>query len=60
MQFPPLSRYFPSAEGDAKAFVEMEIINFDSRNRAVLLGDIYVDPEVIQLELSRKIGKKEK
>jgi hypothetical protein len=36
----------------------MEIINFDQQNRAVLLGDIYVDPAVIQLELSRKIGKK--
>ena len=58
-QFPPLARYFPETDGEARAFVEMEIINFDRQNRGVLLGDIYVDPTIIQLELSRKSGKRE-
>ena len=59
-QFPPLTRYFEVAEDEVRPFVEMEIINFDRQNRGVLLGDIYVDPGIIQLELSRKNGKKEK
>lgn len=56
-QFPFLQKYFSVPDGEIKSFVKLEITNFDSRNQPFLLGTIYIDADIIRLDIVRDITK---
>ena len=53
---PELAVHFHIPIGKVQPFTLLEIVNYDEENRPVLLGNIYVDTEMIQLNLIRDLG----
>ena len=54
-RMPVLRECFSVPEGEVKSVVKLELSNFDSQNRLVLLGNIYVDAEQIRLNIVREL-----
>lgn len=53
---PELARVFSVPSGEIKPVVKLEMVNFDKNNHIALLGNIYVDCDLIQLNIVRPIG----
>lgn len=54
-QMPELQECFSVPEGAVKAVVRLEITNFDKWNQPTLLGNIYVDSELVCLNIVRDL-----
>ena len=56
-QVPALRECFSLPQGAVKSVDHLEITNFDNTNRPVLLGNIYVDTDLIHLNIVRDLSK---
>ncbi|MEG2176169.1 MAG: GntR family transcriptional regulator [Oscillibacter sp.] len=56
-QLPVLRECFSVPEGTVKSVVLLEITNFDSANQPALLGNIYIDTDLIRLNIVRDLTK---
>lgn len=56
-QLPVLRSCFSVPAGQVKPVVRLEITNFDSQNQPALLGNIYVDTDLIRLNIVRDLTK---
>lgn len=54
---PELAMYFDIPPGKVKAFTLLEITNYDEENNPVLQGNIYVDTDLIKLNLIRDLSQ---
>lgn len=56
-EVPDLTAFFEVPPGKVKAFTLLEITNYDEENNPVLQGTIYVDTEMIRLNLIRDVSQ---
>ncbi|SFQ03125.1 GntR family transcriptional regulator [Oscillibacter sp. PC13] len=56
-QIPALQECFSVPKGENKPVVRLEITNFDNRNQPSLLGNIYIDTDLIRLNIVRDLTK---
>ena len=56
-EYPALGNCFSVPEGEIKPLVRMEITNFDALNQPALLGNIYIDSDLIRLNIVRDLSK---
>ncbi|MDO4492539.1 MAG: GntR family transcriptional regulator [Clostridia bacterium] len=56
-QLPALKEFFRVPDGEIKPLVKLEITNFDNLNQPSLLGNIYIDSDLIRLNIVRDLTK---
>ena len=56
-QLPALQRLFAVPAGQVKPLVQLEIMNFDRQNQPTLLGNIFVDTDIVHLNMMRDVSR---
>lgn len=54
-RFPPLRSFFNLAPDEIKSVVLLEITNFNGNNEPVILGNVYVDTDIISLHILHEL-----